>query len=347
MVNSICEDASQPTVGDILVVDDTPVNLQVLFNMLVEQRYKVRVAPTGELALMNAEAAPPDLILLDIMMPDLSGYEVCKRLKANPHLRNIPIIFISALDQLEDIIQAFKMGGVDFVTKPFQSEEVLARISAHLTIHRLQRQLAIANQELQNANCQLTQEIERRKLIEDKLARLAKTDQLTNALNRHALFETGAQEVARAHRYQHPLTVLMLDIDRFKLINDQLGHAVGDLAIQQAVKTLRQNLRRIDHIGRYGGDEFVIILPETDWREAQQTAERLRLAVDNRNILHHPSLNVSISIGVAGIWRRQPDDFMAFEALLLLADQGLYHAKAAGRNCIKAAPGSAAEMLND
>lgn len=327
-------DTHKPIVGDILVVDDTPVNLQVLFNMLVAQGYRVRVAPSGELALMNAQTAPPDLILLDIVMPDLSGYEVCKRLKADPYLYNIPIIFISAVDQLEGIIQAFEIGGVDFVTKPFHCKEVLARVATHMTVHRLQRELAIANQELQKTNYQLKQEIETRKHMQADLVRLATIDQLTHALNRHSLFETGEHEVARAYRYQHPLALIMLDIDHFKQINDQRGHAVGDLAIQQTVKVLRQNLRQVDHIGRYGGDEFVIILPETDLARAYQTAERLRLAVASHNIMHHP-LNISISMGVAGIWQPPDDGAITFEAMLLWADQGLYSAKAAGRNCVR------------
>ncbi len=134
--------------GDILVVDDTPANLRLLSGMLNGQGYKVRSAPNGKLALMSARAAPPDLVLLDINMPGMSGYDVCTELKADPQTRDIPVIFISALDQTEDKIKAFQLGGVDYVTKPFQVEEVLARVKTHLTLHHLRCQLEAANAEL-------------------------------------------------------------------------------------------------------------------------------------------------------------------------------------------------------
>ncbi len=144
-----------PIVADILVVDDTPANLRLLSGMLTEQGYKVRSAPSGKLALMAVKASLPDLILLDITMPGMSGYEVCEQLKAEPRTRDIPIIFISALDQTEDKVKAFKLGGVDYITKPFQIEEVLARVQTHITLHALQRQLAAANQDLRAANAEL------------------------------------------------------------------------------------------------------------------------------------------------------------------------------------------------
>ncbi len=143
--------------GDILIVDDTPANLRLLSNMLSEQGYKVRPAPNGKLALMGVRAAIPDLILLDITMPEMDGYAVCAQLKADPQTRDIPIIFISALDQTEDKIKAFQLGGVDYITKPFHMEEVLARVKTHLTLHSLQRELVNANQELRAT----VQELER------------------------------------------------------------------------------------------------------------------------------------------------------------------------------------------
>ncbi|HNT77803.1 MAG TPA: hybrid sensor histidine kinase/response regulator [Anaerolineae bacterium] len=144
-----------PIVADILVVDDTPANLRLLSGMLTEQGYKVRSAPSGKLALMAVKASLPDLILLDITMPGMSGHEVCEQLKADPRTRDLPIIFISALDQTEDKVKAFTLGGVDYITKPFQIEEVLARVQTHLTLNALQRQLAAANQDLRAANAEL------------------------------------------------------------------------------------------------------------------------------------------------------------------------------------------------
>ncbi len=144
-----------PLAGDIFIVDGTPANLRLLSSMLGEQGYNVRLAPNGKLALMNAQTAPPDLILLDINMPGLSGYEVCEQLKADPRTRDIPVIFISALDQTEDRVKAFTLGGVDYVTKPFQVEGVLARVERHLALYTLQRQLVAANAELEASNTDL------------------------------------------------------------------------------------------------------------------------------------------------------------------------------------------------
>jgi len=145
---------NQPA-GDILVVDDTPANLHLLSRMLQQQGYKVRSAPNGKLALMGARATPPDLILLDINLPDLDGYQVCEQIRCMPHLSAVPIIFISALDQIEDKVRAFRLGGVDYITKPFQMEEVLARVQTHLTLRRLQTELAHANASLAHANASL------------------------------------------------------------------------------------------------------------------------------------------------------------------------------------------------
>jgi len=147
MVPSIA-DTERPLFGDILIVDDTPANLRLLAGILGEQDYKVRLTPNGKLALKSAQAIPPDLILLDIKMPGMNGYEVCEALKGDPRTRDIPIIFISALDQTEDKVKAFTFGGVDYVTKPFQVEEVLARVETHLALRQLHRQLQAANGEL-------------------------------------------------------------------------------------------------------------------------------------------------------------------------------------------------------
>jgi signal transduction histidine kinase len=155
MVNLPFADVETSLAGSILIVDDTPANLRLLSGMLAEQGYRVRMAPSGKFALMSTQANPPDLILLDIKMPGMSGYEVCEQLKADPRTRDIPVIFISALDQTEDKVKAFTFGGVDYITKPFQIEEVLARVETHLTLHALQRQLAAANAELQEANAEL------------------------------------------------------------------------------------------------------------------------------------------------------------------------------------------------
>ena len=141
--------------ANILIVDDTPANLRLLSGMLTKEGYTVKLAPNGKLALMNAQAMPPDLILLDIMMPGLSGHEVCEQLHADPRTHDIPIIFLSALNQTEDKVKAFTSGGVDYITKPFQLEEVLARVRTHLRLYALQEQLAKRVRELEEAMAQI------------------------------------------------------------------------------------------------------------------------------------------------------------------------------------------------
>ena len=141
--------------ADILIVDDTPANLRLLAGILTDQGYKIRPASRGRMALLAAQAQPPDLILLDIMMPEMDGYEVCRQLKADEQTRDVPIIFISALDEALDKVTAFSIGAVDYITKPFQVEEVLARVETHLTIRNLQKQLQLANRELANQNAEL------------------------------------------------------------------------------------------------------------------------------------------------------------------------------------------------
>jgi len=154
-MHSIATDTRTQHSTDILIVDDTPANLRLLSDMLSEHGYSVRLAPSGKLALMSAQAVPPDLVLLDIMMPGLNGFEVCEQLKADPRTRDIPVIFLSALDQIEDKIKAFAAGGVDYITKPFQHREVLARVGTHLQLRALQVQLAERVHELEEALAQI------------------------------------------------------------------------------------------------------------------------------------------------------------------------------------------------
>lgn len=334
------EQQNSPAKGDILIVDDTPANLRLLFDVLVEQGYRVRVASNGQLALRSARAMPPELILLDIAMPELSGYDVCAHLKADPQLKSVPIIFVSAMDQLDGVVRAFDLGGVDFISKPFRCEEVLARVNTHLSLNRLQRQLAATNAELQEVNRQLQLEIEMRIRMEADLERLATTDSLTGTLNRRQLYRVGEQELERARRYGHPFSVIMLDIDHFKTINDRYGHTLGDRVIQQSVEILQQSLRVVDLIGRYGGDEFIIILPETPLPQAEETAERLRAAVAGQPVdTGETPITVSLSMGVSGLTDAGRSRSVDFEILVLQADRALYQAKAAGRNRVAVSDG--------
>ncbi|MGB8644997.1 MAG: response regulator, partial [Anaerolineae bacterium] len=199
---------------DILVVDDTPANLRLLSGMLAERGFKVRPVINGKMALMAAQAAPPDLILLDINMPEMNGYEVCTALKENPATREIPIIFISALDETRDKVKAFTIGGVDFVTKPFQIEEVLARVQTHLTLRNLQRQL-------QEANAALEQRVQERTA---ELVALNAT--LERFVPREFVSYLGKESIAGVQlgeQVQAEMTILFSDIREFTTRAEQLG----------------------------------------------------------------------------------------------------------------------------
>ncbi len=301
-------ETTEPTVTPtILVVDDTAGNLDLLGRILTDAGYRVRKLPSGELALASAQAAPPDLILLDIKMPGMNGHEVCQRLKQDPATSEIPIIFISALQDAEDKVRAFSAGGVDYIIKPFQPEEVLARVATHLRLHALQRRLELQNRELE---------------------RLATTDSLTGILNRRSFTEYGLHYLAHANRYGRPFGLILFDIDKFKRVNDQYGHEIGDKVLVVVTKRIRACLREVDLFARWGGEEFIILAPETSMESAMQLAERLRYSLVAAPI--EPAGTVSASFGVATGTEQEP-----FEELIRRADNALFAAKDAGRNQVK------------
>ena len=303
--------AGQP--ANILVVDDAPANLQVLAGMLKDRGYKARPVPSGKLALQAARRDPPDLILLDINMPEMNGYEVCEHLQADDNLKGIPVIFISALTELLDKVKAFTIGGVDYLTKPFQMEELHARVETHLKLRRLQIELKEANARLAEAN--------------GRLEVLAVTDGLTTLKNRRAFQEKLLEEVGRVARYSAPLSLLLLDVDHFKQFNDTFGHPAGDGVLRDVARVLQETSRSTDFVARYGGEEFVILLPNTDQEGALVMAEKVRAAVERREWRQRP---ISVSIGVTTMATANGDGMV----LVKEADAALYRSKKNGRNCV-------------
>ena len=289
----------------ILIVDDLKENLFVLKEAL-KSRYKVVTALSGEKALAIAGGEnPPSLILLDIMMPDMDGYEVCKRLKASPRTWNIPIIFVTAVKEPVDEARAFSLGAVDYITKPFNPIIVQVRVENHLRLRRKS----------------------------ELLEQLAMIDGLTEIHNRRFFDDALANEWFRAKRGGRALSLLLLDIDLFKLVNDHYGHAVGDDCLRKVARTLADSLcRASDQLCRFGGEEFAVILPETETEGALETAERLRSRVVALNYPHaysHVADCVTVSIGVATLF---PEGSNSKEDLIAIADASLYKAKAEGRN---------------
>jgi diguanylate cyclase (GGDEF)-like protein len=331
---------SETNKGNILIVDDTPVNLTVLRQMLKEHDYRVRPALSGEIALKAAQADIPDLVLLDIMMPGMNGFEVCTRLKAEVSTRDIPVIFISALNETADKVKGFQAGGVDFITKPFQSAEVLARIETHLTLRRLQKKM-------QEQNIQLLNEIEERKCIEKaleeancELEQLAALDGLTRIANRRQFDQTLGREWKRLSRDSKPLSLIMCDIDFFKKYNDNYGHVAGDDCLKQVATAISSAVHRpADIVARYGGEEFGVIMPDTDLEGATVVADEIHKAVRKLGIPHNHSEAapvVSLSLGVTTM---VPVAEQSLKTIILAADKLLYQAKESGRDRIMAENG--------
>jgi diguanylate cyclase (GGDEF)-like protein len=482
-----------PPKANILIVDDTPENLRILTFMLQRQGYKVRAVQDGELALTAAQAHLPDLIMLDVNMPIMDGYQTCERLKADPHTQDVPVIFISAMSDLEDKLKAFKVGGVDYVTKPFQMAEVLARVETHLAIRRLQAQLEASNtalaarlaelsvaqaaereqrllaEALRDTTAALNSTLNYAKVLEliltnlarvvphdaasivlldaqgvgtvigargyreqgleefilsfrcplaefpnwrqavetrrptyipdtsqasewvaipetswvrshavvpisiqeqaiglldlvsrqtgfftpelvarlqtfadqaavaiekarlfEETQRLAITDGLTGIYNRRHLFELAQREFVRALRYQRSLCLVMFDIDHFKKVNDTYGHPFGDKVLIAIARNCQAHSRSTDIFGRYGGEEFLLLMPETTIPEAIDAAERFRQQVAALVVTAGEiSVSVTISLGVVALI---PERDQSLEALIERVDQNLYAAKAGGRN---------------
>ncbi|EHQ51154.1 response regulator receiver modulated diguanylate cyclase [Ectothiorhodospira sp. PHS-1] len=290
----------------VLIVDDQPTNIHTLASLL-KADYRILTATSGKKALAMAQGdAPPDLILLDIVMPDMDGYDTCRQLKDNEATRSIPVIFVSALDHVDDEERGLNLGAADYISKPFSPAIVRARV---------RNQVAL-------------------KLKTDMLEKISLQDGLTEIPNRRSFDQKFAEEWGRARRDGQPLSLLMIDIDQFKPYNDHYGHGAGDDCLKRVAQAMTGALSRTpDLLARYGGEEFVALLPGTDEMGCRHVAKHLLEAARSLNIPHAHSdaaPHVTISIGGAthGGQTAKPDP----ETLKKAADDALYRAKQAGRN---------------
>ena len=309
-----------PSETNILVVDDTPDNLRLLAKILELQGYIIRKSINGRMALQAAKRHPPDLILLDINMPEMNGYEVCQQLKASKKTDQIPIIFISALDQINDKVQAFELGGQDYITKPFQELEVLMRVRNQLLIKQQHQQLLEQNQRLEH-------EIQERLKAEAEVRQLSLTDELTGLYNRRGFFWLANQQFKIAQRTRMLCCLLFVDLDGLKQINDSLGHEIGDKMLVDTAQLLKQSFRDSDIIARLGGDEFVIFIPVCS-QNTDEFSPRLQVNIDRFNQEHNYSYQLSISIGAT---QCALNENVSLEQLLEEADKLMYEHKRAKR----------------
>ncbi|NHC34047.1 two-component system response regulator [Scytonema millei] len=328
------------TYANILVVDDTPDNLRVLSTALTERGYKVRCAKNGTMALITAKKDPPHLILLDIKMPEMDGYEVCKKLKSDGSTDNIPVIFLSALDDVFDKVKGFAVGGVDYITKPFQIEEVVVRIQHQLALQAAKAEIYQLNLELEQKVRQRTiqleevinqrdREIAEHKRTQERLFYQALHDALTGLPNRTLFLEHLQKALHRIIRNKDYLcAVLFIDLDRFKIINDSWGHAVGDRLLIAISHILKECSREVDTVARLSGDEFTILLEDLqDIQDAIVIAERLLEKLTAPIYLGECKVYIGASIGIVF----GSVAYQTVNELLRDADIAMYRAKALGK----------------
>jgi diguanylate cyclase (GGDEF)-like protein len=293
----------------VLIVDDTPANIEVLCETL-DGEYEILFATNGPDALEIAVDTSPDLILLDVVMPEMDGYQVCARLKEDPRTRGIPVIFVTAMDQEEDEAKGLNVGAIDYVTKPIRPPIVKARVRNHLELKRAR----------------------------DFLENLSSRDGLTGIYNRRRLDEVLEAEWRRARRSQSCLSLLLLDIDHFKAFNDHYGHLAGDDCLRQLAHAMVTGVQRsCDLVARYGGEEFACLLPDTDLHGAVQVANRISDRIASLNVPHAFSGvadHITVSVGVG---TETPLVGQSFFDLIRRADEQLYIAKGLGRNQIRSA----------
>jgi diguanylate cyclase (GGDEF)-like protein len=300
----------------ILVVDDSRTQLDWLVQVLEREGYRVDTAGDGKDAIRRVRADPPDLVLLDMILPDMDGLEVLRIVKSRPEDQFIPVIILSVRSDLDSKVTGLRIGADDFLAKPFAEAEILARCAAMLRIKSLQDQL---------------------RSTQRKLAEQAITDELTGLKNRRAFDERLAEEFRRAQRYSDPVSLIMLDLDHFKRVNDKYGHPFGDVVLRGAAERIRSSTRDPDICARYGGEEFAVILPKTHLSGALSVAERVWKQLADQEYVPQVDgtparpVRVTASLGIAFYPSK---DITSPELLLRFADEALYQAKRAGRNTI-------------
>jgi diguanylate cyclase (GGDEF)-like protein len=303
----------------ILVADDEPVNLALIKRRLEWEDYRIHTAQDGSEAVEKARRLLPDLIILDVMMPVLDGLQACRLLKEDAMTRDIPVIFLSALDDVDTKISGLSLGANDYISKPFRVEELLARVGVAIRLKRERDQLERSAEEAR-ARAETASE-------------MSMTDALTGLLNRYGLQRSLQRELSEARRYARPLSCLLIDIDFFKSVNDTYGHAAGDTALRQVARVLTEAVRGSDVVSRHGGEEFLVLAPETGIEGAVALAEKIRVAASAR--LYGDGERVfpiTLSVGAAQLGERE-----SAHDMIARADQALYHAKEAGRNRVEAA----------
>jgi two-component system, cell cycle response regulator len=292
----------------ILAVDDDPDNLKMVSRLLEHENLTVVTASSGQEALAKLIEISPSIVLLDINMPGIDGLETLRRLRQRQQY--ISVIFVSARGDKQDIIRGLDLGADDYITKPFDPLELLARVRTQLRIKDLHDKLTLANNRLQD---------------------LVDIDDLTGLFNMRSIYQKIENEIARAGRYSRAVGLVMMDIDDFKRVNDTHDHLFGSYVLSTVGKVIRNNIRQVDFGARYGGDEFLICLSETEPKGAEKFCERFRKTVEALDFSSkNDTMKLTLSLGLAVIEpHREPVDA---RTLVRSADIALYEAKRSGKN---------------
>jgi diguanylate cyclase (GGDEF)-like protein len=302
----------------VLLIDDSSVIRAVVRRRLEEQGYTVVEVEDSGGALAAFRACRPDVVLLDIEMPVLDGFQILKLIKAEGDQADTPVVFLTARDKTEDLVEALRMGAHDYLRKPFEPAELTARVRAAVRVKTLQDELRVRNAELEL---------------------VSRTDPLTGLWNRRHTEEQLQAAASLSRRHGTPFAVLMIDVDHFKRVNDRHGHLAGDEVLREVARRMAGAVRGSDVTARFGGEEFVILLPRTGYEAGRVLAERIRRAVADETVRVTGAvepLSVTVSIGVAEHCTRTDGEDLerAGEQLLARADAALYDAKAGGRNSV-------------
>ncbi len=293
---------------NILIVDDKPENIQIIGHILKQGGLNISVAPNAEIADKIISKAKPDLILLDVVMPGMDGYQFCEKLKENVQTKDIPVIFISIRDDIGDLIKGFEVGGVDYIEKPFQELEVLVRVKNQLSIIYSDR--------------------EKDKLIK-KLDSLSRIDLEMEIPNRKGITDFLKKNQSRFERFGQGFSIILGDIDYLNKINNEYGHETGDYVLRKVVKIIKQEIREADFLGRWGEDEFLLFLPETNLEGGTKVAELMRKSIQNEKYeINNQAVSVTMSFGVSC----HSGNNMKLDELLTTAEKHLYLAKERGRD---------------
>ena len=306
----------------ILIVDDSPLEIKIIRKFLGDE-YDILEAHDGESALDMAKTALPDLVLMDIIMPGMDGLTACKILKSQAATADIPVVFITAASDTQDIVKGFDAGGQDYITKPFHSHELCARIKVHMDLKKSKETLLKYAQEMEMKNKELSG-------LMLKLENSAMTDFLTGLANRRQMMQRVKAELSALKRNDGIATLIMADIDDFKKINDTYGHDCGDTVLKRAADLLKSVIREEDMVARWGGEEFLLLLPGIDIENAQAAAERMRAMFEAARFECGDKIfSATVTLGLAKL-----NENTGVEDSIKKADEALYKGKKLSKNCV-------------